>query len=120
MKREFHMFISLQKEHDTEDRKTERSVALQWLGSLLGRIIVRTGKWTAKGILSIGRRIRAIFGFIISFAFLNGVVSGIPIAVPWTCKLDSGIQDAVSIAIVFTVLFIVGILSWFDSSSLTS
>jgi hypothetical protein len=34
-----------------------------------------------------------VFGFVTSFVLLNGMASGIPLAVLWTCELDSSIQS---------------------------
>ncbi|CAG8896694.1 unnamed protein product [Penicillium egyptiacum] len=85
------------------------------IATRLGTSIARTCKWAAKRTSSAAEKLWALLGFIISFVLLNGVASGIPLAVLWTCELDSNIQDAVSIAIVLIVIVLVGVPFWFRS-----
>ncbi|KAJ5933033.1 Mg2+ transporter protein CorA-like/Zinc transport protein ZntB [Penicillium verrucosum] len=87
----------------------------QSIASRLGAIIAKTCKRAAKGICSIAKKFWAVFGFIIAFVLLIGVASVIPLSVLWTCELDSNIQDAASIGIVFIVIATVGVPFWFRS-----
>ncbi|KAJ5201241.1 Mg2+ transporter protein CorA-like/Zinc transport protein ZntB [Penicillium cf. viridicatum] len=87
----------------------------QSIASRLGASISKTCKRAAKGICSIAKKLWAVFGFIIAFVLLIGVASMIPLAVLWTREIDSNIQDAVSIGIVFIVIVTVGVPFWFRS-----
>ncbi|KAJ5981769.1 Mg2+ transporter protein CorA-like/Zinc transport protein ZntB [Penicillium canescens] len=98
-----------------QPRSLPMLLIIQWIGIRLGISIAKACKWTAKRTCLIAKKVWAVFGFIITFALLNGVASAIPIAVLWTRELDSSIQDAVSIAIVFIVIVIIGVPFWFRS-----
>ncbi|OQE92963.1 hypothetical protein PENNAL_c0006G04196 [Penicillium nalgiovense] len=85
------------------------------IATRLGTRIARSCKWATKKTSSAAERLWAVFGFITSFVLLNGMASGIPLAVLWTCELDSGIQYAVTIPIVLIVIVVVGVPFWFRS-----
>ncbi|KAJ5441555.1 Mg2+ transporter protein CorA-like/Zinc transport protein ZntB [Penicillium cf. griseofulvum] len=90
----------------------------QSIGSRLGTIIAGILKLAVKRTRLVAKKLWAVFGFIISFVLLNGVASAIPIGMLWARELDSGIRDAVSIAIAFIVIFVVGIPFWRRSDPL--
>ncbi|CAP86615.1 Pc20g12860 [Penicillium rubens Wisconsin 54-1255] len=85
------------------------------IATRLGTRIARTCKWATKRTISAAERLWAVFGFVTSFVLLNGMASGIPLAVLWTCELDSSIQYAVTIPIVLVVIVVVGVPFWFRS-----
>ncbi|KAJ6177911.1 hypothetical protein N7519_008372 [Penicillium mononematosum] len=85
------------------------------IATRLGTSTARTYKWATKRISSAAERFWAVFGFITSFVLLNGMASGIPLAVLWTCGLDTDIQYAVTIPIVLVVIVVVGVPFWFRS-----
>lgn len=99
-----------------QPRSLPMVLILRSIATRLGTRIASICKWGAKKTCLIAKKIWAVFGFIISFVLLNGVASGIPIALLWTRDLDSGIRDAVSIAIAFIVIVTVGVPFWFRST----
>jgi hypothetical protein len=90
----------------------------QSIGSRLGTSISSTLKLLVKRTRLVAKKLWAVFGFMISFVLLNGVASAIPIGMLWTRELDSGIRDAVSIAIAFIIIFVVGVPFWRRSNPL--
>ncbi|KAJ5664659.1 hypothetical protein N7462_011472 [Penicillium macrosclerotiorum] len=77
--------------------------------------ILKVWQWIVKQSLWAAQTLWAVFGFAISFILLNCAVSAAPIAIIWTRDLDSGIQGAVSIAIMIIVIAFVGVPFWYRS-----
>lgn len=82
---------------------------LQWAGSTFAAGIVRCFKWTARIGQRTSQQLYRKLGFVISFIFLVGAVSALPIGILFTQRLDPGIRTAVCIGIILAVIATVGV-----------
>ncbi|CAG8294528.1 unnamed protein product [Penicillium olsonii] len=81
---------------------------LQWIVHHLGVGVKKSLSFVGTAWIKIWR----IFGFLILFILLNGVIAGIPVGIIWSRDLSPDIQCAVTIAIVMLVVGSVGTSFW--------
>ena len=105
-----------------QTRSLPTLLIFQWLANRTTLIVLQLARWIGDGcmwLLNKGlwgfRKFYSVFGFMISFVSLIGVISAVPVAVVCSQNLESGIKTAVSIGIVGIVIAVIGVPYWHSS-----